>query len=479
MLILIITLALAVSAYYFSSISIVDLKVNNLNDTRLALKKAKQLLLNYAVMHASQNGAGNGLGGGDPGEYGYFPCPYITQGNVVNEGKQNGNCGAANINSMGYLPWTSLQSEILRDGHGNCLWYAVSGAYKNATNSGLINEDTNGMFQIVDSGNNVIAGVTPENRIVAVVFAPGAALGAQSRVADVNFSCGSDGTNAAAYLEGNGNTDNATLLTDADNLDTFIQASLTSDNDSPPYNDHFITITRSEIWAAIMATTTARSEFNNKMTNLTAALAECLRRYALKNTKNRLPWPAPMSLTDYRVNNNYADVTGYAGRLPFIVADSNTAIGVGTNNELFVEAGCNVAGGFPVDLIYTPPAPPPPSESRTLWNNWKDHFFYVLSKDYEPATSTASACAGNCITVNNIKMAGVVIFSGSRQANSSQLRNGGIATDEADTKQNIRNYIEGVNNQTAFIDATGTGDYFSGGNDIMYCIQPDLNVVSC
>ncbi len=472
-LILIITLALAASAYYFSSISVVDAQVNNLSKTRLALKKAKQLLINYAVMHASQNGAGNGVGGGDPGEYGYLPCPYISQVNITNEGKQNvPNCGGKNINSIGYLPWVSLQSEILRDGHGNCLWYAISGSYKNATNSGLINEDTNGMFQIVDNNNNVIEGIAPENRVVAVIFAPGSALGAQSRSSDVNSSCGRDGANAVAYLDSNSNTNNATLSSNEDNLDQFFQASLSSTSLPAPYNDHFITVTRSEIWSAIAL----RSELVNKLTSLTDMLARCLSQYAQKNTKNRLPWPAPMTLTDYRENNNYDDATGYAGRLPFIVDGSNIAIGEGTNNGLFVQASCNITGGFPVDLIYTPPSPPPPSESSILWNNWKDHFFYILSKDYEPATSAAS-CAGNCITVNDSPVAGAVIFTGTRQ--SSQVRNGAVATGDVDTKNDIRNYIDNANNQTAFLAATGNGVYTSGGNDIMYCIRTDLSVGPC
>ena len=462
LLVLIIAIALTLSAYYFSSISVVDIKIDQLEKNRVALKQARQALINYAVMHA------DGAGSGDAGEYGYLPCPHTKITAFTAEGVQDQSCGGKNKNSLGYLPWNSLDSNILRGSSGSCLWYAVSGSYKNYFNSELINEDTNGMFQLVDSSGAVVTGNAAEDRVVAVVFSPGSALASQSRMIDNATICGDDGANPSAYLEGNGVTDNAALSASADAIDQFIHASMTSSSAAIPYNDHIITITREEIWSAIIT----RNDFNNKMTDLTEVLAKCLSKYAAINTKDRLPWPALMNLADYRVDSNYDDASVYAGRFPFIITDSNNTITVGSNDELFTQAECNISGGLPVDLTDTT------SEYRYLWNNWKDHFFYVLSKDFAPAATTAS-CGSNCITVNTVPMAGVVIYAGSRQG--VQIRNSSVAAGDVNTKDNISNYIDdSIDNQPSFINGTGKGAYVTTGvNDIMYCIKPDLTVASC
>jgi len=124
LLMLVIVIVLAVSGLYFSSISLNAIKNDEMQQTRKALADAKQGLIDYAVMHASVNGAGNGMGGGDPGEYGYLPCPYIDAG----DGNQNANCGNRHVNSIGLLPWATIETDTFRDASGNCLWYAVSGS---------------------------------------------------------------------------------------------------------------------------------------------------------------------------------------------------------------------------------------------------------------------------------------------------------------------------------------------------------------
>ena len=326
------------------------------------------------------------------------------------------------------------------------------------------------MLQLVNNSGTVVAGNAAEDRVVAIVFSPGPVIASQSRSIDTTTICGDDGTNPSAYLEGNGVTDNAVLSGSADTIDQFIHASITSASATVPYNDQFITITREEIWSAIIT----RNDFNNKITVLTEELAKCLKQYAVSNAKDRLPWPAPMDLADYRDDSNYDDASGYTGRFPFIITDSNTAsaITVGSD-ELFTQAACDISGGLTVDLTDTS------SEYRYLWNNWKDHFFYVLSKDFEPATTMAN-CVSDCITVNAVPMAGVVIYAGSRQE-GVQIRNGDVAASDVNTKDDISNYIDDViSNQPAFIAGTGKGAYITTGvNDIMYCIKPDLTVASC
>ena len=377
LLVMIIVIILAFSSYIISGFSINQVKTEQKKQTRVILKKAKQALIAYAITYSDR--------AGNEGEMGYLPCPDWNSG--IDEGKSDGNCGDAQTNTVGYFPWVSVDTSIFKDNSGSCLWYAVSGSYKKPNSTvEMINEDSNGLFQIMDAANAVMIGNNSEDRIVAIVFAPTGQLTNQTRVLDNNSFCGKDYGNVSAYLEGNGTVNNGVFDGNADAIDQFIHASNTSATEATPYNDQFITITRDEIWSAILA----RNDFDTKMQNLTEALALCLRDYATANTGNRLPWVAPMNIVDdtgvvdYRINTNYDDsdgTSGYAGRYPFKVDTSNIKIGVAGVNELFTDAGCNnlaVGSGASANLIDTT------SEYRKLWNNWKDHFFYVLSKDYEP-----------------------------------------------------------------------------------------------
>jgi len=492
LLVLMIAIALTISAYYFSSISIVDIQVNNMEVTRKALKDAKKALLSYAVMHAGLNGAGTGAGSGDPGEYGYLPCPYITQALASDEGQQNTSCGGKNISSIGYLPWKSLQSGILKDGSGSCLWYAVSGSYKNWSNSELINEDTNGMFQIVDSSlvPNVIQGVQAEDRVVAIVFAPGATLAAQNRDFNNASLCGRDGTNVSAYLEGNASTNNATLTGVAEQIDQFIQASITSDTAAVPYNDYFITITRDEIWQAVMKT-----DLENKFAAAAEAVAWCLSEYVnhVDNPNKRLPWPAPLDLVDYSVLTNYDDVPaaaqGYAGRFPLYINDSNGLIVTSVEDE-FLNPGvatppagriCNslnlpVAGLVNVDLTDEK------EELRVILNNWKDHIYYSASQSYSlPDVAWTGCGASDCVEVAGTKYAAIIYFAGRKQGVQSRVFDTISLTDE---KNDIFNYLENGNAAIFVNDMTGNGAYNTAvlpSNDIMFCLTDSAipSVVPC
>lgn len=481
-----IAIALTLSAYYFSTISVVDIHVNNLKVTRNALKDAKKALLSYAVMHAGQNGAGSGAGSGDPGEYGYLPCPYITQ---ALEGQQDTSCNGKNISSIGYLPWLSLQSGILKDGSGSCLWYAVSGSYKNWINSELINEDTNGMFQTVDSSlvPNVIQGVQAKDRIVAIVFAPGTTLTGQNRALDNTSLCGLDGTNALAYLEGKAPTNNATLAVVAEQIDQFIQASITSDTAAVAYNDHFITITRDEIWQAVMKT-----DLENKFSAVAEAAAYCLSEYVnhADNPNKRLPWPSTLDLGDYSDLKEYNDVLaaaeGYAGRFPLNINDSNGLIVTSVQDEYLTPGAppagiiCNnlnlpVAGLVNVDLTDEK------EEIRVILNNWKDHLFYSASRTYSLPDIAWTGCGvSDCVEVAGIKYAAIIYFAGRKLVGQSRVFDTPSLTDE---KKDIVNYLENGNGGV-FPDAMGNGAYNSAvlpSNDIMFCLTDNAipSVVPC
>ena len=480
LLLMVMFIAMVAISYFLSAISSDDIKQYQLDSSNKAMQQAKQALIAYAATYGDIDSDGDTIPD-FPGEYGFLPCPDYNAG--LSEGlEDNGNCGAQSVSKIGYLPWRTLGLPNLKDESGTCLMYAVTGDYKNdesafpSFKAMMLNEDSNGMFQVVDEAGVVIQGANPGDRIVAIVFAPGKPLPGQGRTIDQTGSaCGRDYSNYSAYLDRdtNSGTDNSILMNGAYQIDKFIHATASSisyDNMNP-YNDRFVTISREEIWQAIVT----RTDFAQKMSNLSEALAMCLSNYAAANGLGRLPWPVQADLADYQQNASYDDnadaLPGYAGRLPFIVNNSNSDIGLVGSAELFTVAACNAlaTSGDLVDLQT------PGSEYRKLWDNWKDHFFYVISQDYSPS-NVAASCGANCITVDGIQRAGLVIFGGPRQP--GQIRNEPVAGD-ADTKFNVFNYM--VNGNAAkFPDNSGKGVYSTlgiGAGEIMICLTAEATPV--
>jgi hypothetical protein len=493
LLILVIVILLAVATYLLSDLSITQIKVERTKKTYMALKKAKQAVIGYAVTYVDKDL-------NNEGKYGVLPCPETFFNG--NDGNMAGSCNAQNLNDVEWLPWRSLDLPTLKDESGTCLFYAVSGTYKNGgSQADMINEDSIGMFQIVDSAGSILQGANIEDQVVALVIAPGGSLTGQARNPTVDLSsCGQDYANVSAYLEGNGVTDNSTVSAALDTIDQYIHATETSADEATPYNDKFLTITRDEIWDAIVK----RSDFKQKMENLTQAMALCMATYAnlLNNTSRRLPWPVFTNLgatTDYRDEVNYEDDNlasqGYSGRYPYEVTDSNNAIDAALSDDnLFDILGCSA-----LPLIWGPDAgivvvdlQDDTTEYRKLWNNWKDHFFYVLSKGYEPDNTGAEKCntapfsvpnPENCIKVNGAKYAAAVIFSGSRLDGITRNDKSVVSDYLEDNKDT--SFTNEAFNKTGIEDYTYTAPQTDTENDVMFCIQDDpvlgndLSVIEC
>jgi len=484
LLIFVITIALSAIAYTVSQLSGEEAERRTNIQTQKILKLAKQALIAFAVADAY-------VDGGRLGKYGFLPCPDLTPAN--SEGVQDGSCDGRDDNSIGWLPSVTLGlPRKLTDGTDNCLLYAVTGAYKQSLETEYIfNEDTNGQFKVVDATGAVIEGALPEDQIVAIVFSPGVALPGQNRVFEPGSICGKDYDNIAAYLEGDGTTNNATILPDTDPdypVDKFIRATLTSDIEATnPYNDKFITITRKEIWNAIFKS----EKFQQKMTDLTEALAKCIASYANGNANRRLPWPARIDLAGgYNNDIDYTDENdvstyGYAGRYPYVVNLSNTVLGI-TPDELFKTPGPGPGdcagtgtGTLTGDAITLSDGN---NEYHRLWQHWKDHFFYVLSKKYKPELDGPKDC-GDCVSVDGTDYAGIVFFANDR-----------INGADRSVKTVVSAYLDG-DNSLDFPDMDGVRSYTSttqtlltvpAANDIMFCITDEdealptpLSVVSC
>ena len=135
--------------------------------TQIALARAKEALISYAV---------NSMDQAATVVPGYLPCPADdVLGGPNEEGNTKPVCGSRNVTVLGLLPFKSLGIEPLRDGWGECLWYAVSGTFKsgdNATKAEMVNWDTAGQIEVLASdGVTLLAGGTPDARAAAVVIA--------------------------------------------------------------------------------------------------------------------------------------------------------------------------------------------------------------------------------------------------------------------------------------------------------------------
>lgn len=176
-------IGVALGAMLLSYLKPSTLAINSDKATAAALAQAKDALIGFAT-------GVNIIGAQRPGD---LPCPDTWPAGSLNVGTATTPCNTL-ASRIGRLPWKTLGLPDLRDGAGERLWYAVSTNFKNNTRTGVLNSDTPGDFT-VNTGAGTI------NNVIAIVFSPGPALGAQVRD-------GANQDNIANYLEGeNANSD--------------------------------------------------------------------------------------------------------------------------------------------------------------------------------------------------------------------------------------------------------------------------------
>jgi type II secretory pathway pseudopilin PulG len=452
LLVIMVLLIVGLAAVLINSLTLSAVKTARQQKTTAALAQAKDALIGYAVTY------GDNPAHSLPQVDGYLPCPDVNGKDLSNnpaEGVAELSCGSQNANIIGRLPWATLDLSTLRDGDGECLWYAVSGTYKNNPKTGLMNWDTNGQLQVYAPDGSQLA-----SQVVAVIFAPGAALPGQDRSGAAAPVCGGNYT-AGSYLDTG--TVNTVTYNNADiTTGNFIQGT-----SGGSINDQMVFITRQDIWNAVMKRTDFQpTNPNNPLIQMTQQVASCLQKYSKYsyfNNNYSLPRPAPLVLSDYSVQANYQDSTTtlYAGRVPFYFSSSNSITGKTSFGDL---ADCGSGWTSSVDI---------------WWDNWKDHLFYAIGKTYRPTTNLYQSC-GYCLQVNGSGLiAAVIMFAGPRlippQSTLNQTR-----TD----KSVVADYLEGYN-ASNFPDTTsGTKNYQSGSassafNDVLYCINSNLIVGPC
>lgn len=154
--------------------------------TTAALAQAKEALVGFAATYRDTHA--NTV-------FGFLPCP-----DTNNDGIAEPSCGAADVSVIGRLPWRTLGLPALRDSGGECLWYAISGRGKDNPKTTNFNWDATGQFIVQDAGGTIVAGATPHERPLAVIFAPRSAIGGQTRTPAGASECGGSNT-STDYLE--------------------------------------------------------------------------------------------------------------------------------------------------------------------------------------------------------------------------------------------------------------------------------------
>jgi len=218
-------LVLGLSAFVLSKLKKpTDWMLENQAQTAKVLRQAKEALIGFAMTYAETH----------PGQpQGYLPCPdHDGDGSAST-------CGDQGHSVIGRFPWKTMGLPPLRDGSGECLWYAVSGTYKNNFKQVLTSND-DGLFIVRNTNEYMITGDgvvseddlpldidTEVHQTIAIIFAPGKPLirqdgKNQTRATTDDTECG-DGALPDDYLDDyelNGTTyDNAkgtgTLLPDS------------------------------------------------------------------------------------------------------------------------------------------------------------------------------------------------------------------------------------------------------------------------
>ncbi len=442
LIIMLLILVLGTATLLAGSLNSTALQIERSAISDQALAQVKAALIGYAITYGDTHS----------GEvHGYLPCPDFDGGNP--EGSSEAVCGSKNVSVLGRLPWRTLDLPLLRDGAGECLWYAVAGTYKNNPKTDLMNWDNEGLFEVLGDNGERLAGANAASRAVAVIFAPGTVRGTQDRTPSGSAPLCGGNYIASNYLDSDDLHDNSSVSAIASAVTTFTSGS------SHKVNDRMIYITRNDIFDALLR----RSDFIATLTEMTQQTAKCIAAFGTNNgysgsANKSLPWPAPLVLSGYGANTSYNDADGlYAGRVPYQADTSKTATGNGMS-------------GF--NLLSPSNCPAAWSDLNAWWSNWKDHLFYAIAGEFKPDSLPTSPC-GNCLRVNGSgSYAAVILFAGKRLASQDRMDKG--ALNAYLEGRNVSNYPNAVGN--ADYEVASSTDVF---NDVLYCIDENLAVLPC
>jgi len=372
-------------------------------------QKASDALLGYALSYPEISGNPNIV----PGR---LPCPDFD-----GDGDADSPCNGASQTSIGWLPWRTLGIPPLRDHSGTCLWYVVSGQFKQ--DAGLSpSSESDGMIIVEDTGGNRLIGAVDNSRAMALLMAPGRILGSQNRTAPVASltECGATGNapinNPGNYFDTLGNYNNASGTKSgvtagvpgsdplpANVASIFLSTQVASSETSIDFNDQLGWIQPSDY-----------AEVYRRMDRWVAnRVRRCVLAYGAANS-GRYPWAAMLDDTapiDFFDDNNQR-----FGRIPAVLSDT-------------VSANPGMSANWPTD---------PLDSTATCfnwgwWSEWRNQVFYSVHDNNAPVTAGG---AGN-LTANTNTAEFVVLIGGRSQTGQLRMTDAEMGTSGS--------YLEGAN----------------------------------
>ena len=343
----------------FAVIFVNDLVRQNQQQKRTteALAQAKEALIGWSVQRTPSVALPNAR----PGE---LPCP-----DTNNDGFEDGTCVAG---AVGRMPWKTLGIPEPRDGAGETLWYAMAGPFRIwAVNSNPINSDTKGNITVYSGSSSTV--MTLE--AVAVIFAPGAVLGAQDRSCTVGVNCTATGQcttspasltpkcNPTNYLDPTGGANNATTN------GPYISAQA-----SNTFNDRLLVITTDSLMTPVEQ-------------RVAREMLKLLQLYKANSGCNCYPWPD--------LSTGFSDFGLNRGRIPGYDLAGTTS----PPYALPVDWGVGGAPTLPQWFVD---------------NGWRRIIYYAVGRTYlenSGAGCTSCETGETTLRVNNVPGTEVVILT--------------------------------------------------------------------
>lgn len=181
---MLVVVIMGIAAMLIGSLNSTALKNEQQKKTAEALAQARDALIGRAVADNNMPGS--------------LPCPDLVTNipgtNVPNDGIADWLSGNDCPSYIGRLPWKTLRLPDLRDGNNERLWYALSPSFRDDDSARPLNSNTKGALAIYQTDGISLLTET-DYSAVAVIFAPGTAIGSQTR------NSTADKNNAANYLD--------------------------------------------------------------------------------------------------------------------------------------------------------------------------------------------------------------------------------------------------------------------------------------
>lgn len=306
LIIMLVVLIMGVLFTVVGQLSSSSAKWGRAQNTANVLAQAKEALIGHAITYRETHP--DEVTGELEWVHGYLPCP-----DMDGDGDAD-TCGSAGATVAGLLPYKTLELTDLRDKSGACLWYVVSGSYKNNPKTAPMNWDTRGQIEVKNDSAGTTVFVTPADAnggAAAAIIAANAPLSGQSRSA-TGQTCGALPSEVAAYLDGGYSLPNSGTL-----------ALIQGKTDSAENNDEILWITPKEIWSRIDKRKDWGGDSPKKysdINSLTAALKTKLESDIvadLSGASNSSPAPSTVPLSAATHTTLYA---GQVGELPDVSA---------------------------------------------------------------------------------------------------------------------------------------------------------------